>query len=143
MFLELINDLHLYLFLPGWYQARCFKKARQGKHGCHPTTLSRLYADESYRKSLSDIGWREHHIMLYDTMAVEKHIYVATRAERIQNSKNWILTINAEGPQQPLNQRPDFAQAKRECKRLRKDPSRIQNHSSQSTNKTAKKKTTI
>ena len=26
--------------------------------------------------------------------------------------------LNAEGPQQPLNQRPDFAQAKRECKRL-------------------------
>ena len=56
--------------------------------------------------------------MLYDRIALEKHIYVATRAERIQNSKHWILTINAEGPQQPLNQRPDFAQAKRECKRL-------------------------
>ena len=41
------------------------------------------------------------------------------RAERIQNSKHWILTINAEGGiQQSLNQRPDFAQAKRECKRL-------------------------
>ena len=56
--------------------------------------------------------------MLYDRIAVEKHIYVATRAERIQNSKHWILTINAEGPQQAVNQRPDFAQAKRECKRL-------------------------
>ena len=60
----------------------------------------------------------EHHMMLYDRIAVEKHIYIATRAERIQNSRHWILTINAEGPQQPLNQRPDFAQAKRECKRL-------------------------
>ena len=29
-----------------------------------------------------------------------------------------ILKINAEGPQQPLKQRPDFAQARRECKRL-------------------------
>ena len=38
--------------------------------------------------------------------------------ERIQNSKHWILTLNAEGLQQPLNQRSDFAQAKRECKRL-------------------------
>ena len=56
--------------------------------------------------------------MLYDRIALEKHVHVATKAERIQNSKHWILTINAEGPQQPLNQRPDFAQAKRECKRL-------------------------
>ena len=56
--------------------------------------------------------------MLYDRIDVEKHIYVATRTERIQNSEHSILTINAEGPQQPLNQRPDFAQAKRECKRL-------------------------
>ena len=39
--------------------------------------------------------------------------------ERIQISKNWILTANAEGGTQlPLNQRPDIAQAKRECKRL-------------------------
>ena len=29
-----------------------------------------------------------------------------------------MLTLNQEGPQQPLNQRPDFAQARRECKRL-------------------------
>ena len=56
--------------------------------------------------------------MLYDRIAAEKHIYIAARAERIQNSKHWILTLNKEGPQQPLNQRPDFAQAKRECKRL-------------------------
>ena len=55
-------------------------------------------------------------MMLYDRIAVEKHIYTAARAERIQIANNRILTIKAEGgPQQPLNQRPDFAQAKREC----------------------------
>ena len=32
----------------------------------------------------------------------------------LKNSKHWILTLK----QQPLNQRPDFAQAKRECTRL-------------------------
>ena len=58
------------------------------------------------------------HIVLYDRIALEKHIYVATKAEIIQNSKHWILTLNTEGPQPPLNQRPDFAKAKRECKRL-------------------------
>ena len=73
------------------------KKARQGKHGGHHTILSRWYADEEYRKSLSDIE--------------------ATRAERIQIANNWILTANSEGgTQPPLSQRPDFAQAKRECK---------------------------
>ena len=72
------------------------EKARQGKHGRHPTILSRWYADEEYRKPLSAIGWKEHHIMLYDRIVVDKHIYIATRVERIQNSKHWILTVNAE-----------------------------------------------
>ena len=30
--------------------------ARQGKHGGHPTILSRWHASEDYRKSLYDIG---------------------------------------------------------------------------------------
>ena len=93
------------------------QKARQGKHGRHPSIHSRWYGDADYRKSLSALGWKEHHKMLYDRIALEKHLYVATRAERIQNWKHWTLTLNTEGPQQPLNQRPDFAQAKRECKR--------------------------
>ena len=56
---------------------------------------------------------------MYDRVALEKHIYVATRAERIKHSKHWILKANAEGrTQQSLNQRTDFVQANRECKRL-------------------------
>ena len=55
--------------------------------------------------------------MLCDRVVLEKHIYVTT-AEKIQNSTLCTLTLNQEGPQQPLNQRPDFAQANRECKRL-------------------------
>ena len=35
--------------------------------------------------------------MLYDRIFLEKHIYVATEAERIQNSKHWILTLNTDG----------------------------------------------
>ena len=73
---------------------------------------TRWYGDEEYRKSLSAT-------MLHDRVAMEKHVYIATRAERIQNSKHWILTANEDGrTQQSLNQRHDFAQAKRECKRL-------------------------
>ena len=40
-----------------YYSAKqMLKKARQGKHGGHPTILSRWYGDEEYRKSLSAIG---------------------------------------------------------------------------------------
>ena len=91
-----------------YFQAKqMLKKVRQKKHGRHPTTLSRWYAGESYRKSLYVIGRRQKHLMLYDRIALEKHIYIATRAETIQNLKHWILTINAEGPEQPLSQRPE------------------------------------
>ena len=71
------------------------KKARQEK--TREPSLSRWYADEDYNKSLSDVGWREHHIILYDRIALEKHIYKATRAEKIQIANNWIVTANSEG----------------------------------------------
>ena len=75
---------------------------------------------------------------------LEKHVYVATRTERNQNSKHCVLTLNAEAPQQPLNQRPDFALAKKnanDCmtRAVGKDPRRIQSYASQTTNKTVKK----
>ena len=37
---------------------RCWKKARQKKHGRHPTILARWYASETYRTSLSQIGYK-------------------------------------------------------------------------------------
>ena len=39
------------------------KKSSQKKHGNHPTILSRLYATETYKTSLSLIGCKEKHIM--------------------------------------------------------------------------------
>ena len=48
---------------------------------------------------------------------MENHDYIATKAERIQNSKHWVLSINAEGPQLPRQQRPGCAAAQRECQR--------------------------
>ena len=102
-----------------YYQAnQMLKKAHQKKQGSHPTILARWYASETYRTSLSLIGWKEKDIMLFDRIALEKHFHLATRAEGIQHSKHWILTLNKDIPQEPLNQRPDFAEAKRECKRL-------------------------
>ena len=95
------------------------QNARQEKHGSHSSIPARWHNDYKYRVSLSDVGWTEEHIMLHDRIALENHSYVATEAERNRNSTHWILTLNKEGAQQPiLHQRSDFAQSKRECKRL-------------------------
>ena len=82
------------------------KKARQGKHGNHPTILSRWYEQEDYPKSLA-----EHNIG-------EGHDCTATRVERLQNAKHWILRLNADGPQKPLRQRPEFAVALKQCLKM-------------------------
>ena len=68
------------------HETNAEKKLRQEKHGRHPTILSRWYADEEYRKSLT-----AHNIMLFDRFALEKHHYTAKRAERIQDTTHWIL----------------------------------------------------
>ena len=78
------------------------KKARQRNHGRHQTITARWYADKDYRDSLSAIGWKEKEHKAYDRIAFDKHHHTATQDEIIQNSKHWILTLNTEGPQQPL-----------------------------------------
>ena len=93
-------------------------KAGQEKHGEHSFILARWLSDYKYRKSLLDIGWTEQDIVLFDRIALENQSDVATIAEGIGNSDHWILKLNKDGAQQPLNQRPDFAQATRECKIL-------------------------
>ena len=57
-------------------------------------------------------------IIAYDELALEDHSYIATREERTRNEKNWVLSLNREGVQGPLSQRPDFVEAKREFKKL-------------------------
>ena len=52
------------------------------------------------------------------TTALEDHSYIATRGARDRNEKSWVLKLNKEGAQGPMNQRPDFVEARREMKRL-------------------------
>ena len=54
----------------------------------------------------------------YDRIALERHDYTATKAERIQNTQHRVLCLNADGPSKPLRQRPEFAAAVKECQRL-------------------------
>ena len=92
--------------------------AKNKKNGNRPTILSRWKAQESCRTSLAKHNIGEKEILLYDQIALENQDYTATKAKRTQNSKHWVLSINAEGPQPPRQQRPDYAAAKRECQRL-------------------------
>ena len=55
-----------------FYKAKqMLKKARQGKHGSHPTILSRWYEQEEYRKSLAEHNINEKEIMLFDRIALK------------------------------------------------------------------------
>ena len=46
--------------------------------------------------------------MLFDRIALERHDYSASKAERLQNAKHWTLRLNADGPQKPLRQRQNL-----------------------------------
>ena len=68
-------------------------KARQSKHGSHPTILSKWYEQEGYRKSLAEHDIGEKEVMFFDHIALERHDCKA------MNAKHWILRLNADGPQ--------------------------------------------
>ena len=86
---------------------------RKAKKKNLPTILSRWKAQESYRTSLAkhDIGEKE--IIPYDQIALERHDSTAARAERHQNSKHWVISINAEGPQTTSTTTPRLCQSKK------------------------------
>ena len=53
-------------------------------------------------------NWAEQQIVQYDELALEDHSNIATRGERDRNEKSWVLKLNREGAQGPVNPRPDF-----------------------------------
>ena len=57
----------------------------------------------------------EKDVMLFDRIARERHERTATRAERFQYAKHWILRLKADGPLKPLRQRLEFAVALTQC----------------------------
>ena len=91
------------------------KKARQSKHGNHPTILSKWYEQEEYRKSLAEYNTGEKEVMLLDRIALERHNFSAMTTELLQKAKHWILRLHADGPQKPNRQRPEFAVELEQC----------------------------
>ena len=88
------------------------RKARSNKNCNCKTILERWYKDDQHRKSLSNIRWTEEQIKQYDALALEDLSYVAKTEERSRNEKSWKISLNREGIQGPMNQRPDFMEAK-------------------------------
>ena len=93
------------------------QKARQPKHGGHQSILERWHKDYDYRNSFSLTGWTEEHFIQYDKLALEEHSCVSTPKARARNEKNWVFSLNKEGVQEQMNQRPDFAEAKQKMKK--------------------------
>ena len=87
-------------------------KAQNKKNGCCNTILERWHKGERYRKSLSEHGWTEEQFRQYDALALEDQSFVATPEERGRYKKSWKVSLNKEGTQGPLQQRPDFREAK-------------------------------
>ena len=79
----------------------------------------RQFIQGGMNKKNTESHWRSTmlatEVMLFDRIALERHDYTATKAERLQNAKHWILRLNADGPQKPLRQRPEFAVALKRC----------------------------
>ena len=95
------------------------KKARHGKHGNHPTTFqggaNKKNTESHWRSTI--LAKREW-VMLFDRIALERHDFSATKAERLQHAKHWILRLNADGSQKPLRQRPQFSVALKQCLKM-------------------------
>ena len=83
-----------------------------------------------------DIGEQE--VIIYDRLALERHDYAATKAERMRYSENWVLTPNAEGKHSPRQLLPDYEEAKRECQRLQDEFMEANSHPSTQVNKDVK-----
>ena len=119
------------------------KKKRQEKQGCHPTILSRWYASESYRNSLYDIRWREKHNVVRQNRRGEADLH---RYKIWENSKFEALDSHDKCRRTSATTQSTARLCSSEkrmqtiaWRALGKDPRRIQSHSSQSTNKTAKR----
>ena len=86
---------------------------RKAKKNCFPTILARWQEQENYRSSLKDHDIGEQEVMIFcDRLAMERHNYTATEAERMRYFQIWVLTLNAEGKQPPRQLRPDYEEAK-------------------------------
>ena len=78
-----------------FYKAKqMLKKARQGKHGNHPTIFSRWYEQEGHLKSLAEHNIDEKEVMLVDHISLERHDDTANQQDAEQVDER--ITFDAE-----------------------------------------------
>ena len=95
------------------------QKVRQPKHGGYQSLLERWHNDYWLPKFfvIQRVDRGAHH-PARKTCTGRSLLYIAAPKERARYEKNSVLSLNKEGVQGPMNQRPDFAEAKQKFKRL-------------------------
>ena len=102
------------------------RKAKTKNNGCCKTILERWFWDERYRMNLLELGRIEAQIGQHDALASEDHSYEATLEERGRCKKAWRISLNKDGIQGPIRQRPDFREAQRTSPQQYKEQSFLQ-----------------
>ena len=64
-----------------------------------------------YRESQLAIGWDEAFCANYETISKEDHTYVYTADEHQRLETSWVLQLNSQGPNSPMKEREDYADA--------------------------------
>ena len=85
---------------------------QKAKKNVYISILERFLKSPRYRESQISIGWNEEHCARDDAIAAEDHSYITTASERLRRVNTWVLVLNCSGPNGPMNQRADYAEAK-------------------------------
>ena len=99
----------------------CFSRRRRcsRKQDSHSTGAIRRFSQDGMHKKDTEIHWQCTMLAkkksCFSIASLFKDDFSATRAERLQNAKHWVLRLNADGHQKPLRQRPEFAYALKQC----------------------------
>ena len=98
-------------------QNRCSRKQDKVNMGA----IRRFSQDGMHKKNTEGHWWSTILVKrksYFRSHRLERNDNTATRGERLQNAKHWILRLNAFGPQKPLRQRPEFAVALKQCLKM-------------------------
>ena len=94
------------------------KHAKQKKHGSHPTILSRWYAQEKVPRFVGKARYRRKRSHAFRSHRSWKTRLYSSESWAVAERQTWILRLNADGPQKPLRQRPQFAAALKQCLKM-------------------------
>ena len=86
-------------------------EARKARKRGHKSILDRFHTCPIYRESQLAIGWDEAFCVHDDNISNDLHTYVYTADEHKRLETNWVLQLNSQGPNSPMKQRDDYADA--------------------------------